>query len=110
DELGPVVELEEVLERLPALRVHGDEVDELPVVLRREADALGVRDAPHRCRVDGAAEMDVELGELVSEGVRRARSPALGLWVAGARGDGGAAARACPRGGCARWRGRRRRR
>jgi hypothetical protein len=65
-----VIELEEVLERLPALRVHRDEVDELPVVLRRKANALSVRDAPHRGWVDGAAEMHVELGELVSERMR----------------------------------------
>jgi hypothetical protein len=70
DELGPVVQLQEVLERLPALGVHGDEVDEFPVVLGRKADALSVRDAPHRGWVDRAAEMHVKLSELVSEGVR----------------------------------------
>jgi hypothetical protein len=30
-----------------------------------------MRNAPHRGRIDGAAEMDVKLGELVSEGVGR---------------------------------------
>jgi hypothetical protein len=66
-----VVEREELLERtLPATRER-DEVDELPVVLRRQADALGVRDAPEIRGVDRATEMDVQLGELVPEGMRR---------------------------------------
>jgi len=66
-----VVEREELLERAPLAARQRDEVDELPVVLRRQPDALGVGDAPEVGGVDGATEMDVQLGELVAEGMRR---------------------------------------
>jgi hypothetical protein len=46
-----------------------DEVDEFPVILRRETDPLLVRDAPERGGVDRTAEMDVKLGQLVAERV-----------------------------------------
>jgi len=66
-----VVQPQERLERLPLALAYGDEVDELPVVLRRQADPLLVRDAPERRGVDGTAQMDVELGELVAERMRQ---------------------------------------
>jgi len=66
-----VVQREEVLERPFLAARERDEVDELPVVLRREADALRVRDAPEVRGIDGPTEMDVQLGELVAEGMRR---------------------------------------
>jgi hypothetical protein len=69
DELRPVVEREERLERLALALADGDEVDEFPVVLRRKSDALLVCDAPERGGVDRSAEMDVELGQLVAERV-----------------------------------------
>jgi hypothetical protein len=65
-----VVEREEGFERLALALADGDEVDELPVVLRREADALLVRDAPEGGGIDRSAEMDVELGQLIAEGMR----------------------------------------
>ena len=71
DQLGPAVQREEVLERLPLLPADGDEIHELPVVLRRKTDALLGGDAPHRSGVDRAAEVDMELRELVAEWVRR---------------------------------------
>src|SRR5439155_18699718 len=70
DQLGPAVKRQEVLERLFRLFANGDEVDELPVVLRREADSLLVRDAPHRRRIDRTTEMYVQFGELIAERVR----------------------------------------
>src|SRR5438552_1297294 len=71
DQLGPAAQREEVLERLPLLPADGDEIHELPVVLRRKTDALLRGDAPHRSGVDRAAEVDMELRELVAEWVRR---------------------------------------
>jgi hypothetical protein len=71
DQLGPVIEREERLEGFPLTLADRDQIDELPVVLRREADALLVRDPPQRGWVDGTAEVDVELSELVSEGMRQ---------------------------------------
>ena len=64
-----MVQREERLERLSLALADGDEVDELPVVLGRKADALLVRDAPERGGVDGSAEVDVELGQLVPQRV-----------------------------------------
>jgi len=52
DQLGPVVQREERLERFALTFPDRDEVDELPVVLRRKADALLVRDAPERRGID----------------------------------------------------------
>ena len=63
DELGPVEELEVAVERAVPPRRDRDHVAELPVVLGRELDALGVGDAPHDRRGHGAAEMAMELGE-----------------------------------------------
>jgi hypothetical protein len=71
DQLGPVVQREERFERFALTLADGDEVDELPVILRRKTDTLLVRDAPERGRVNGTAEMDVELGELVPERMRQ---------------------------------------
>jgi hypothetical protein len=62
-----VVQREECLERFPFALPDRDEVDEFPVVLRREADALLVRDAPQGGGVDRSAEVDVELGQLIAE-------------------------------------------
>ena len=62
DELGPVEEVE-VGGEAAAPTADGDEVAEGPVVLRREADPLGVRDAPHDRGRHRRAEMDVELGQ-----------------------------------------------
>ena len=63
DELGPVEQLEVAVEAARPARRDRDEVAELPVVLRRELDPLGVGDAPHDRRGDGAAEVTVELGQ-----------------------------------------------
>ena len=64
DDLGPVVDLVELVEPLDALRIgDGDERVELPVVLARERDPLLVRDRPEDVGGDRAAEMGVELGE-----------------------------------------------
>jgi sporulation-control protein spo0M len=41
-----VIQREERLERLPLALPYRDEIDELPIVLRREPDALIVCDAP----------------------------------------------------------------
>ena len=62
DQLGPVEEVEVRLEAAPPA-TDRDEVAERPVVLGRQPDALGVRDAPHDCRRDRGAEMDVQLGQ-----------------------------------------------
>jgi hypothetical protein len=59
DLLGPVIEREELLERTLLPARDGDEVDELPVVLGGQTDALRVRDAPEVRGVDRSAEMDV---------------------------------------------------
>ena len=75
DELGPVEELEVPVKRaVPACR-NRDHVPELPVVLCRELDPLGVGDPPHDRRGDRAAEMTVELGQrdLPGEGSRHVR-------------------------------------
>ena len=63
DQLGPVEQLEVAVEGPSAPRGHGDQVAELPVVLRRQADALGVGDAPHDGRRDRPAEMAVQFGQ-----------------------------------------------
>ena len=70
DELRPAVQREERLERLAFALADGDQVDEFPVVLRRQPDALLVSDAPESGGIDRAAEVDVQLGELVAERVR----------------------------------------
>ena len=64
-----MIEREEGLERLALALADGDQVDEFPVVLCREADALLVRDTPERRGVDRTAEMNVKLGQLVAERV-----------------------------------------
>jgi hypothetical protein len=69
DELRPAVQREERLEGLALALADGDEVDEFPVILGREPDPLFVRDAPEGGGVDGAAKMDVKLGQLVTERV-----------------------------------------
>jgi len=69
DELGPVVQREERLERFAFALADGDEIDERPVVLRGKPDALLVRDAPEGGGVDRAAEVDVKLGQLIAERV-----------------------------------------
>ena len=64
DQLGPVVDLIELVEALDTVRVgDGDQCIELPVVLARERDALLVRDRPEDVRRDGASEVGVQLGE-----------------------------------------------
>ena len=63
DQLRPVEELQVAIEAAAAARGDRDELAELPVILGREPDALGVRDAPHDCRRDCATEMGVELGQ-----------------------------------------------
>jgi len=71
DELGPVVEGQELIEGLALALADRDEVDEVPVVLHRETDPLLVCDAPEPCRIDRTAEMHVQLGQLIAEGVRQ---------------------------------------
>jgi hypothetical protein len=44
-------------------QTHGDEVAKCPVVLGRQPDALGVRNAPHDGRRDRRSQVDVELGQ-----------------------------------------------
>ena len=67
DELGPVVDLVQLVEALDAARVgDGDERVELPEVLDRERDPLLVREAPEDLGRDRASEMRVELGEAPS--------------------------------------------
>ena len=63
DELGPVEQLEVAVEAAGASRRDRDEVAELPVVLRRELDPLGVGDPPHDRRRHRATEVAVELGQ-----------------------------------------------
>ena len=70
DQLGPVVERKEVLERFLRLLAHRDQVDELPVVLGREPDPLVMRDSPHRSRVHGAAQMHMQLSQFITERMR----------------------------------------
>ena len=69
DQLGPVEEVEVGLEGA-APAADGDQVPELPVVLGRQPDALGVGDAPHDGRRDRRAQVDVQLGQ-GSGGVKR---------------------------------------
>jgi len=69
DQLGPVIQREERLERFALALPDRDQVHELPVVLRRKPDALVVRDAPERRGVDRAAEVDMQLGQLIAEGM-----------------------------------------
>jgi hypothetical protein len=80
DELGPVEEVEVRVEAL-APAPDGDEVAERPVVLRRQADALGVGDAPHDCRCDRRAEVHVELAERHAwiEALARHQAPLAGF-------------------------------
>jgi hypothetical protein len=66
-----VIQAEERLERFALALADRDEVDELPVVLRRKADPLLVRDPPESRRVDRTAEVDVELSELIAERMRQ---------------------------------------
>ena len=76
DELGPVEQLEVAVERAVPPRRDRDHVAELPVVLGRELDPLGVGDPPHDRRSHRAAEMAVELRErdLARQGARHVRS------------------------------------
>ena len=68
DQLRPVVDLVEGVERVDAARVGDrDEPVELPVVLDRERDALLVGEAPHDLGGDRRAEVGVELGEALLE-------------------------------------------
>jgi hypothetical protein len=55
DQLRPVVEREEVFERLLRLLANGDQIDEFPIVLGRQANSLVVRNAPHRGGIDGSS-------------------------------------------------------
>ncbi len=66
-----MVEGQELLEGLALPFADGDEVDELPVVLGGEPDALLVRDTPEGGGIDRPAEMDVELGQLIAERMRQ---------------------------------------
>jgi hypothetical protein len=63
DELGPVEQLEIAVEAVRPSRRDGDQVAELPIVLGREPDPLGMGDAPHDRRGDRAAEVAMEVGE-----------------------------------------------
>ena len=69
-----MVQRQEGVEGFALALADGDEVDELPVVLRRQPDALLVRDAPEGGGIDRSAEVDVELGQLVAERVRQLAS------------------------------------
>src|SRR6185436_10494649 len=62
DQLGPVEEVQVSLEGA-ATAADGDEIPELPVVLGRQPDALGVGDAPHDGGGNRSAQMDVQLGQ-----------------------------------------------
>src|SRR5438093_2834278 len=73
DELGPVIEREKVFKGFLRLLAHRDQIDELPVILGRQADALVVRDAPHGRRIHGATEVHMELSQFISERVRHRR-------------------------------------
>ena len=77
DQLGPVVDLVERVERVDAARVGDrDEPVELPVVLDRERDALLVREAPEDLGGNRRAEVSVQLGEASFEhGVSLDRPP-----------------------------------
>ena len=77
DELGPVEELEVAVERAAAPRRDRDHLAELPVVLARQADALGVGDAPHDRRRHRAAEVAVQLGQGCRSGEHRGHGPML---------------------------------
>ena len=83
-ELGPVIQREEVLERLLGLLTDGYEIDELPVVLRRKPNTLVMRDAPHRGWIDGPTEMNVKLREFVAKRVRHSVPKASRGYVRGA--------------------------
>src|SRR5439155_17694262 len=103
DQLGPVIEGQELVEALPLAGGDGDEIDELPVVLGRKPDPLLMRDRPHDRRIDGAAEVGVEIDELVAGALRHPRrrlaAPSLlRAWAAGAPDGGGVAVACVPRG------------
>src|SRR5580765_213131 len=80
DQLGPVVDLVEGVERVDAARVGDrDEPVELPVVLDRERDALLVGEAPHDLGGNRRAEVRVELGEALLEHGAESSHGRLGL-------------------------------
>ena len=63
DQLGPVEKLQVLVEGVTAPCRGRDHLAELPVVLRRQLDALLVGDAPHDGGRDGPTEVAVKLGE-----------------------------------------------
>ena len=74
DQLGDVVDLVERVEPVDAARIGDrDHPVELPVVARRQRDALRVRGLPHHVRRHRAAEVSVELGHRLV-GCERARA------------------------------------
>ena len=73
NELGPVVERQEVFKGFLRLLADRDQIDEFPVVLGRQANPLVMRNSPHRRRIDGAAEMDVQLRQFIPKRVWHAR-------------------------------------
>ena len=73
DKLCPVVQSEEILERLLRLLADRDEIHELPIILGRQANSLVMRNSPHRGRIDGTTQVDVQFGEFIPERVRHYR-------------------------------------
>src|SRR5205823_1454090 len=69
DQLGPVIDLVESVERVDAPWVGDrDEAVELPVVLDREGDSLLVGEAPEDLGGNRGAEVRVQLGEAIHGG------------------------------------------
>ena len=100
DQLGPMEQPEVAVEGMVARRRGGDHLAELPVVLRRELDALFVGDAPHHGRRDSAAEVAVKLGE------RHAAGQLAGHWKEHSHSGEGRSRRRCRTAGTA-WLGHR---